>query len=123
MIRRKVLVCCGTGIATSVQVSHKLKALLRERGIDFGKEDFLAGLSDEERRVAAERADQLARRLKLVRSYGPNLRTDVVADVRQQLGDRIPDRPDWLESDGSASVRAAAATIVAAPVVKATESG
>ena len=44
-----------------------------------------------------------------MRSYGPNLRTDVVADVRQQLGDRIPDRPDWLESDGSASVRAAAA--------------
>ena len=34
MIRRKILVCCGTGIATSVQVSHKLKALLRERGID-----------------------------------------------------------------------------------------
>lgn len=34
MIRRRVLVCCGTGIATSVQVSHKLKALLGERGID-----------------------------------------------------------------------------------------
>lgn len=96
---------------------------LRERGIDFGKEDFLAGLSAEEKRAAAERADQLARRLKLVRSYGPNLRADAVADVRQQLGNRIPNKPDWLESDGSADVRAAAATIVSAPVVKATESG
>ena len=46
-----------------------------------------------------------------------------VADVRQQLGNRIPNKPDWLESDGSADVRAAAATIVSAPVVKATESG
>ena len=45
------------------------------------------------------------------------------ADVRQQLGDRIPNKPDWLESDGSADVRAAAATIVSAPVVMATESG
>ena len=34
MTRRKVLVCFGTGIATSVQVSHKLKALLKDRGID-----------------------------------------------------------------------------------------
>jgi hypothetical protein len=107
----------------AAQMALALRGELRERGIDFGKEDFLAGLSAEEKRVAAERADQLAKRLKLVRSYGPNLRADAVADVSQQLGDRIPNRPDWLESDGSADVRAAAATIVAAPVVKATESG
>jgi hypothetical protein len=107
----------------AARMALALRGELRERGIDFGKEDFLAGLSAEEKRVAAERADQLARRLKLVRSYGPNLRADAVADVRQQLGDRIPNKPDWLESDGSADVRASAATIVSAPVVKATESG
>lgn len=33
MIQRRVLVCCGTGIATSVQVSKKLETLLKERGI------------------------------------------------------------------------------------------
>lgn len=33
MINKKVLVCCGTGIATSVQVSSKLKQMLKERGI------------------------------------------------------------------------------------------
>lgn len=110
-------------VDAAAQMALALRGELRERGIDLGKEDFLAGLSVEEKRVAAERADQLAKRLKLVLSYGPNLRTDAVADVRQQLGDRIPNRPDWLESDTSADVRAAAATIVAAPVVKATESG
>lgn len=34
MIKRKVLVCCGTGIATSVQVARKLHVMLAERGID-----------------------------------------------------------------------------------------
>lgn len=107
----------------AVQLAQALGGELRERGIDSGKEDFLASQSTEEKRVAAERADHLAKRLKLVRSYGPSLRADAVADVRQQLGDRIPNRPDWLDSDGSAEVRAVAATIVTAPVVKATESG
>jgi len=34
MIKRKVLVCCGTGIATSVQVARKLRGMLAERGIE-----------------------------------------------------------------------------------------
>ena len=34
MIEKKILVCCGTGIATSVQVANKLQRLLRERGIN-----------------------------------------------------------------------------------------
>lgn len=33
MIQRRILVCCGTGIATSVQVSKKLQFLMKERGI------------------------------------------------------------------------------------------
>jgi len=33
MTQRRVLVCCGTGIATSVQVSHKLQRMLKERGV------------------------------------------------------------------------------------------
>lgn len=107
----------------AAQLALALGGELRERGIDFGKEDFLGGLSAEDKRLAVERAEQLAKRLKLVRSYGPNLRADAVVDIRKQLGDRIPARPDWLEADGSADVRAAAATIVASPVVRATESG
>lgn len=107
----------------AAQAAVALRGELREPGIDGGKEDFLKSLSAEEKRIAVERAEQLARRLKLARSYGPNIRSDAVAEVRQQLGDRIPNRPDWLETDGSADVRAAVATIVTAPVVKATESG
>ena len=34
MIEKKILVCCGTGIATSVQVANKLQRLLRERGVN-----------------------------------------------------------------------------------------
>ncbi|WP_027586573.1 PTS sugar transporter subunit IIB [Acidipropionibacterium thoenii] len=34
MISKKVLVCCGTGIATSVQVANKLQRLLKDRGIN-----------------------------------------------------------------------------------------
>ncbi|MDU7506390.1 MAG: PTS sugar transporter subunit IIB [Clostridia bacterium] len=33
MAIKKVLVCCGTGVATSVQVSNKIKDLLKQRGI------------------------------------------------------------------------------------------
>ncbi|AZZ40086.1 PTS sugar transporter subunit IIB [Acidipropionibacterium jensenii] len=34
MVSKKVLVCCGTGIATSVQVANKLQRLLKDRGIN-----------------------------------------------------------------------------------------
>ena len=33
MVNKKVLVCCGTGIATSVQVANKLQRMLRDRGV------------------------------------------------------------------------------------------
>ena len=33
MVNKKVLVCGGTGIATSVQVANKLQRMLRDRGI------------------------------------------------------------------------------------------
>ena len=38
MIEKKILVCCGTGTATSVQVDNKLQLLIRERGINARKE-------------------------------------------------------------------------------------
>ena len=31
MVNKKILVCCGTGIATSVQVANKLQRMLRDR--------------------------------------------------------------------------------------------
>ncbi|MDO4412845.1 PTS sugar transporter subunit IIB [Cutibacterium sp.] len=33
MVNKKILVCCGTGIATSVQVANKLQRMLRDRGV------------------------------------------------------------------------------------------
>lgn len=34
MLKKKILVCCGTGIATSVQVANKLQRMLKERDIE-----------------------------------------------------------------------------------------
>ncbi|MSS45056.1 PTS sugar transporter subunit IIB [Cutibacterium sp. WCA-380-WT-3A] len=42
MINKKVLVCCGTGIATSVQVANKLNKMLRERGINASTKECKA---------------------------------------------------------------------------------
>lgn len=107
----------------AAQVALALSGELREPGIDGGREDFLKSMSADDRHTAVEHAKQLAKHLKLARSFGPNMRRDAVDKFRQQLGDRVPNRPDWLETDGAADVRAVAATIVTAPVVKATESG
>lgn len=96
---------------------------LYEPGIDGGKEDFLRNLSAAQRREASDRARTLASRLKSARSFPLHLRSDAVAEVRGQLGDRIPNLPDWVEVDGGADVRATSATIVPPPVVTSTESG
>lgn len=37
-MKKKVLVICGTGVATSTVVMHKLKAFLQEKGIDASLE-------------------------------------------------------------------------------------
>ena len=39
MVNKKVLVCCGTGIATSVQVANKLQRMLRDRGVTATMKD------------------------------------------------------------------------------------
>lgn len=42
MVDKKVLVCCGTGIATSVQVANKLEKMLKERGINASMKECRA---------------------------------------------------------------------------------
>ncbi|WP_130864734.1 PTS sugar transporter subunit IIB [Acidipropionibacterium timonense] len=42
MLKKKVLVCCGTGIATSVQVANKLQRMLKERGVDAAMKECKA---------------------------------------------------------------------------------
>lgn len=109
--------------AAAERLAVALLGPLYEPGIDGGKEDFLESLTAVQRREASDRARALASRLKLARSLGTHLRNDAIAEVRGQLGDRIPDRPDWVEVDGGADVRATAAAIVPPPVVTSTESG
>ena len=109
--------------AAAERLVTALQGELREPGIDGGIEDFLGGLAAEERRDAVAKARELFNRLKLARSFGAHLHADAVVEIRARLGDRIPARPDWVDNDGGADVRAAAAVIVAPPAVKATESG
>lgn len=109
--------------AAAQHLSTALLGTLHEPGIDGGEEDFLKGLDAGQKREAADRAGQLAARLNLARHLGPHLRGEVIAEVRGQLGSRIPDRPDWVEVDGGADVRAVTAAIVPPPAVAATESG
>ena len=46
MVDKKVLVCCGTGIATSVQVANKLEKMLKERGINASMKLSLIHISE-----------------------------------------------------------------------------
>ncbi|WCC80276.1 PTS sugar transporter subunit IIB [Cutibacterium equinum] len=48
MVNKKILVCCGTGIATSVQVANKLQQMLRDRGVSATmKECKTAAVADQ----------------------------------------------------------------------------
>jgi hypothetical protein len=104
---------------------HLATALTRklcEPGIDED-EDFLAGFSDDDRDLAAERAKQLWRDLHAARAYAERLKADALAKVTGALGERIPALPDWIEVDVAAEVRATPAATVVPPVVKSTEAG
>lgn len=118
--------CRRDDMALEVAAEHLINALLgplHEPGIDGGQEDFLKGLSLAERKEASERARVLASRLRLARGRSIGLRNDSLVELREQLGDRIADRPDWIEVDGGADVRSTPATIVPPPAVASTESG
>ena len=43
MLKKKILVCCGTGIATSVQVANKLQRMLKERDIEATMKECKTG--------------------------------------------------------------------------------
>jgi hypothetical protein len=97
---------------------------LRERGIDDGAEDFNNRLSDEEKKLASQKARELASSLQQARSYASQLKQLAIANLQKQFGERIPNRTDLIDVDsGAEAIRATPAQRVTAPVVLATNAG
>ena len=114
-------------LALENAASHLSQAILgelRERAIDEGEEDFNSRLSDADRAQASQKAHALAQTVRQARSYGQNLKLQAIADLRLQLGVRIPDQPELIEADsGADAIRSTPAQRVSRPVVGATQAG
>ncbi len=96
---------------------------VREPGIDNGKEDFNR-LDSEERQEAAARASILHRELNRARMMYPHSTQAAVDVVREQLGDRVPNRASLVDPDtGELAIREEPARRMPQPAVRATSAG
>ncbi|RQH00138.1 CBASS cGAMP synthase [Paraburkholderia dinghuensis] len=103
------------------------KALLtdiREPGIDNGVDDFNRSLDSAARLEASTFAQNLADSLRQARELSLVQAPWAVAVLQAQLGGRLPNQPNWVEVDSSASdIRHVPASMVPPPVVGATNAG
>jgi len=105
-------------------LSVAIQGELRELGIDGGAEDFNNRLSPEEKSIAAQKARELASILLQARSYEQDFKRQAITDLQKQLGERIPNRIDLIDTDsGADAIRAIPAKRVVAPVVLSTSAG
>ncbi len=96
---------------------------VRERGIDNGKEDFNR-LNAEERQEAAARASILHREIKRARMMYPHSAQAAVDVMREQLGDRVPNRASLVDPDtGELAIRDEPARRMPQPAVRSTSAG
>lgn len=108
----------------AAHLSVVIQGELREQGIDGGAEDFNNRLSPEDKTLAAQKARELASTLRQAISYTQHLKQQAIADLQKQLGGRIPNRIDLIDTDsGAEAIRATPAQRVTAPVVLATNAG
>jgi hypothetical protein len=97
---------------------------LREPGIDGGSEDFNSRLSPEEKAIASQKAEALAKALQQARIRAVHQKSEAITHVQAHLGGRIPNRPDLVEADsGAEAIRSVPARQVVPPVVPATSAG
>lgn len=104
-------------------LTKALKSDIRAPGIDGGKEDFnrLKGI---ERELAAKKADDTAAAIQRARLRDEDGKAHAIADVRGELGARVPNDTDLVEADTAAQeVLSVAPKKVTAPVVLATSAG
>lgn len=104
-------------------LAKALKSDIREPGIDGGTDDFNR-LNALDREDASSRAQNLAAGLRQARELNLPRASSAVAMLQAQLGDRLPNRPGWIEIDSSADdIRRVPAATVAKPVVGAQNAG
>lgn len=104
-------------------LAKALKGDIRAPGIDGGKEDFnrLKGI---ERELAAQKADDTAAAIQRARLRGEDAKAQAIAEVRGELGARVPNDTELVEADTAAQeVLSVAPRKVTAPVVLATSAG
>lgn len=81
-------------------------------------------LNELERKEASNKARLLADDIYLARHKNTAQTKDAVQLLTMLFGDRIPNRPDWVDADsGAEAIRQAPAIKVLAPVVNATSAG
>ncbi|HZW14452.1 MAG TPA: CBASS cGAMP synthase [Noviherbaspirillum sp.] len=96
---------------------------IREPGIDEGAEDFNR-LQDADRKEAAQRFGQLAAQIFQARQSALHEKEAVVAQLRQQFGNRLPMDCERVEPDsGPDAIRNTPASRVVAPVIPSTKAG
>jgi hypothetical protein len=104
-------------------LAKTLKGDIRAIGIDGGNEDFnrLKGI---ERELAAQKAADTAAAIQRARLRGEDGKAQAVADVRGELGARVPNDTDLVDADTVAQeVLSVAPRRVTAPVVLASSAG
>lgn len=104
-------------------LAKALQGDIRSPGIDGGKEDFnrLKGI---ERELAAQKAEDTAAAIQRARLRGEDGKAQAVADVRGELGARVPNDTELVDADTVAQeVLSVAPRKVTAPVVLATNAG
>ena len=106
--------------------NHLASALLldvHEPAIDDGEHNFNR-LNHEERALAAQRARELHDTLRQARRLELSIKFHAPVMLRKQFGDRIPDKPDWIDLEvNQESIRNTEARRVSRPVVTATQAG
>ncbi|WP_199026592.1 cyclic GMP-AMP synthase DncV-like nucleotidyltransferase [Ralstonia sp. ASV6] len=96
---------------------------IREPGIDNGTDDFNR-LNPKERLEASALARTLANSLREAREHSLAQAQRAITILQGQLGDRLPNQPDWIDVDSSATdIRHVPAATVPPPVVRATNAG
>ncbi|QBR02499.1 CBASS cGAMP synthase [Paraburkholderia pallida] len=106
------------------ELSLALADDLLEPGIGGGDEDFNARLNNDGRRDASARASRLSQAINTARDLNFSQRHDAITALRSHLGDRIPNRPDWIQTDSTGDeIRNMLATKVAPPRVGASKAG
>jgi hypothetical protein len=104
-------------------LSRTFLSAIHEPGIDNGKEDFNQ-LQDAERKVAAQRFSLLAAQMSQARQLTPHEKENVITQLRQQFGSRLPMGYTCVEADNdSDTIRHTPASRVVAPVIPSTKAG